>query len=287
MPRAIWKGTISFGMVSIPVKLFTATESKDITFRQLHAEDNTPIRLVRWCPADDRALENDEIVKGYEYAKGRYVIVSDEDFEKLPVASKHTIELTAFVEAAEIDPSHYEKTYYLEPEEIAEKPYALLVRALADKGLVAVGKIAIRQKERLCALRVRDGLLILETLYYADEVRQAEAGAPEVEVSDAELKMAHALIDMLREPFDAANYKDEYREALLEMIRAKVEGEEVAVPEAPAAEKPAVDLMAALKASVEAAQKRKGEGAESSEEEKRSGNGKSGTRRKKAASETR
>ncbi|GAB4322007.1 MAG: Ku protein [Dehalococcoidia bacterium] len=286
MPRAIWKGTISFGMVSIPVRLFTATESKDISFRQLHADDFSPIRLVRWCPVDDRALENDEIVKGYEYAKDRYVIITDEDFEKLPVASKHTIELNAFVDAAEIDPSYYEKTYYLEPEEIAEKPYALLVRALADKNLVAVGKIAIRQKERLCALRVRDGLLILETLYYADEIRKPDAGPPSVEVSDAELKMAHALIDMLREPFDPAKYRDEYREALLELIRARVEGEEVAAPEAPAAAKPAVDLMAALKASVEAARQRKGE-AEPAEEEAPSANGRSGSRKKKSAAGSR
>lgn len=287
MPRAIWKGTISFGMVAIPVKLFTATESKDISFRQLHADDFSPIRLVRWCPVDDRALENDEIVKGYEYAKDRYVIVTDEDFEKLPVASKHTIELTAFVDAAEIDPSYYEKTYYLEPEEIAEKPYALLVRALADKDLLAVGKIAIRQKERLCALRVRDGLLILETLYYADEIRQPESGAPAVEVSDAELKMAHALIDMLREPFDPAKYRDEYREALLELIRAKVEGEEVAAPEAPVAAKPAVDLMAALKASVEAARQRKDDGEPEETAEVPSSNAKSGSRRKKSAAGSR
>ena len=259
MARAIWRGTISFGMVAIPVKLFTATESKDIAFRQIHEPDNSRIRQVKWCPVDDRKVENDELVRGYEYAKDQYVIVDDEDFEKLPVPSKHTIELTAFVSADDVDPIYYEKTYYLEADEVAAKPYALLLNALEQRNLMAIGKIAIRNKERLCALRLKDGGLVMQTLYFADEIRPPEVENKQVEVSEAELNMAFALIDMLEQPFDPSQYSDAYREALMSVITAKIEGQEVVVPEAPEAPKPAVDLMAALKASVEAAKARKQE----------------------------
>lgn len=196
--RAIWRGTISFGMVSIPVKLFTATDSQDISFKQLHAEDNSPIKLVRRCAADGEDLSPDEIVKGYEYSKDRFVIVTDEDFEKLPVPSKQAIELSAFVKGEEIDPLYFEKGYYMEPEEVGRKPYALLVRALTERNLVAVGKLAIRTKERLCALRPKEDSLVLETLYYADEVRVPDS-PPGVSVSEAEMKIANALIDLRSE----------------------------------------------------------------------------------------
>ena len=257
MARAIWRGTISFGMVSIPVRLFTATESQDITFRQLHAADNSPIRLVKRCSTDGKDLEPDEIVKGYEYGKDRFVLVDDSDLEKLPIPSKHTISLTAFVDAHEIDPIYYEKGYYVEPEELGRKPFALLVKALEEKRLSAVAKIAIRTKERLCALRPKDGGLVLETLYFADEIRKPESEPQELVVSDAEMKVAYALIDLLHEPFDPAAYRDEYRDALMSIIEAKLEGHEYVAPAEPAAASPAVDLMAALKASVEAAKKRK------------------------------
>lgn len=260
MARALWRGTISFGMVTIPIKLFTATESQDISFRQLHVEDNSPIRLVKRCAADGKDLEADEIVRGYEYAKDHYVLVDESDLEKLPVPSKHTIELTAFVDAREIDPVFYEKSYHVEPDEMGKKPFALLVKALEEKHLNAVGKIAIRTKERLCSLRPRDGSLMLETLFYADEIKPPDAEAPEVKVSEAEMKVAYALIDLLHEPFDPTQYKDEYRESLMEIIEAKLEGHEYVAPDQPAAAAPAVDLMAALRASVEAAKKRKGGG---------------------------
>ena len=269
MARALWRGTISFGMVSIPIKLFTATESQDISFRQLHAADNSPIKLVRRCSSDGADLDADEIVKGYEYAKDHYVLVDESDLEKLPIPSKHTIELTAFVAAEEIDPVFYEKSYHVEPEEMGRKPFALLVKALEEKKLNAVGKIAIRTKERLCSLRPRDGSLMLETLFYADEVKPPEAEAPEMKVSEAEMKVAYALIDLLHEPFDPSQYRDEYRDALKGIIEAKLDGQEYVAPAEPAAAAPAVDLMAALKASVEAAKKRKsGEGEPAPEAEK-------------------
>ncbi|MDA0365588.1 MAG: Ku protein [Chloroflexi bacterium] len=257
MARAIWSGAISFGMVSIPVKLYTATESKDIGFRQLHRDDLSRIKQLRWCAAEDREVGYDELVRGYEYAKDQYVVMDDEDFDTLPVPSKRTIDITAFVEAEEIDPLHYEKGYYLEPDEAGVKPYALLLRAIEDKDLVAIGKVAIRSKETLCALRPKDGRLVMETLFYPDEIRSdPEIDVSDVKVSDAELKMAHSLIDMLQEPFDPAKYKDEYREALLARITAKLEGGEVVVAEEAAPVAQPVDLMSALRASIEATQKR-------------------------------
>ncbi len=256
MPRAIWKGVISFGMVSIPIRLFPATESKDIGFRQLRRDTNTRVRMLRWDPVEEKEVPYDEIVKGYEYAKDRYVVLDDEDLEKLPLPTKHTIELTAFVEEAEIDPVHYEKSYYLSPEDAGLKPYSLLIRAMQAKGLIAIAKVAIRTKERLCALRARGDQLILETLYYPDEIRDPGESVAVDEVSEEEMEMARALIEMLEEPFDPEKYKDQYREALMTIINAKLEGQEVATPEA-ATPQPAVDLMAALRASVEAAKARK------------------------------
>ncbi len=256
MPRAIWKGVISFGMVSIPIRLFPATESKDIGFRQLRRNTNTRVRMLRWDPVEEQEVPYDEIVKGYEYAKDRYVVLDDEDLEKLPLPTKHTIELTAFVEESDIDPVHYEKSYYLAPEDAGIKPYSLLIRAMQAKGLIAIAKVAIRTKERLCALRARGDQLILETLYYPDEIRDPGEAAAVDEVSEEEMEMARALIEMLEEPFDPEKYKDQYREALMTIINAKLEGQEVATPEA-AAPQPAVDLMAALRASVEAAKARK------------------------------
>ena len=259
MARAIWTGVISFGMVSIPVKLYPATESKDISFHLLHKECHTRVKQLRWCPVHDEQVEWNDTERGYEYAKGQYVVLTDEDFERLPLASKHTIELSAFVKAEEIDPIYYEKDYYLEPEEVGVKPYALLVRALTDKDLTAIAKIAIRQKEQLCALRAQDGVIVLETLLYPDEIRQdSRPSIGDVSVSDRELGLAYALVDAMEEPFEPEKYKDEYRNALMELIQAKLQGIEVA--EAPAATPARVgDLMAALKASVEAAKKRREE----------------------------
>lgn len=259
MARAIWRGVISFGMVSIPVRLFTATESKDVRFRQLHEETNTPVKQLRWSPELDREVAYDEMVKGYEYAKDQYVIVDQEDFDKLPVPSKHTIDLTAFVSNDEIDPIHYERSYYLEPDEAGQKPFALLLRALEDKGLLAIGKVALRQKEHLCVLRPHDGLILLETLYYPDEIREPDGSidVEGIEVSDQEMEMASALIDMLRKPFDPAEYQDDYREKLMAMISAKLEGGEIVTTEEETPAAASVDLMAALKASVDAAKARK------------------------------
>jgi DNA end-binding protein Ku len=257
MARAIWSGSIGFGMVNIPVKLFGATESKDISFHLLHAACGTRLKQLRWCPTDEREVAWGETVRGYEYAKDQYVTLTDADFEKLPLPSKHTIELTAFVKEDEIDPVYYERSYHLVPDERGEKAYALLIRTLEKKGLTAIATITIRKKEQLCALRPKDGALMLETLYYPDEVRaRPEMDLNSVKITDRELDMAFALIDLLRKPFDPEEYKDHYREALAQVIDAKLEGREVVESPAPKESK-VIDLADALRRSVEAAKKSK------------------------------
>jgi DNA end-binding protein Ku len=259
MPRSIWKGAVSFGMVSIPVKLFGATENKDIAFRQLHEECGSRLKQQRWCPICEREVEWGEVQRGYEYASDQHVILSEEDFAKLPLPSRHTIELSAFVKAEDIDPIYYEKSYYLEPEETGIKPFALLMRALKEKELTAVAKVAIRNKEQLCALRAYNGTLMLETLFYPDEIRvEKDTEVPEVKVSDKELTMAFSLIDLMADEFEPEKYTDDYRSALMEIIEAKLAGQEIVEAPAPAKGK-VVNLMAALKASVEAAKGRKDE----------------------------
>lgn len=277
MPRSIWNGVISFGMVSIPVKLYTATEDKDISFNLLHKKCGTRLKQQRWCPLDEETVEWGDTVRGYEYAKDEYVVMTDEDFEKLPLPSKRTVELSAFVDAEQIDPIYYQRTYYLEPEEKGVKPYSLLMKALKEKGLTGIAKIAIRNKEQLCALRPMDGSLVIETLYYPDEIREVPSEVEDVKVTAAEMKMAEALIDLLQADFKPEEYTDEYREALQAVIDAKLEGQEVAAPAAAAPAK-VVDLMAALKASVAAAKKSRNAPAEEEEEEERPAR-----RRKKAA----
>ena len=253
MPRPIWRGAISFGMVSIPVRLYTATESKDVSFRQLDREDRSRVRQLRWNMELDREVPYDQIVRGYEYAKDRYVVLENEDFDRLPLPSKRTISIKAFVQLEEIDPAYHEKAYYLEPDEAGAKPFALLVRALEAKGLVAVAQVAIRNKERLCALRAGENRILLETLYYPDEIRTAQLEPLDLaEVSEDELAMAFTLIGMLEKPFAPEEYHDEYREALMAVINAKLEGVELAEAAEPETAK-IVDLMAALRASVEAA----------------------------------
>jgi DNA end-binding protein Ku len=256
-PRAIWTGIITFGMVSIPVKLYTATENKDISFNQLHAACKSRIKEQKTCPTCDRKIESEEIEKGYEYAKGQYVIVTKEDLEKLPLPNKNCIEITSFINQTEIDPVYYEKSYYIEPEEAARKPFALFMKAMTEKGMTAIAKVAIRSKERLCALRPMDGTLMMSTLLYPDEIR-VEKGKPlpDVQISDKEMAMAGSLIDLMAQEFRPQDYTDNYREAVLKVIEAKLDGKEVAVaPEAPAGK--VIDLMEALQASMESMKAKK------------------------------
>ena len=268
-PRSIWTGVITFGMVSIPVRLLPATQDKDVSFHLLHKPDHSRIKFKRWCAAEDREVDNDELVRAFEVSKDQYVEVTDEDLERLPLAAKHQIELSAFVRSDEIDPTYYEKSYYLEPEETGLKPYALLMKVLEQKRVMGVATIAIRNKESLCALRPSDSSLVLETLHYPDEIREHDLSLPDVLVNDRELAVAGTLVDALQEPFDPSKYHDHYREALLELIASKTQGHEVVVPEGEAAAAPVTDLMAALRASIEAARKRKGGAAQAPGQERK------------------
>ncbi|HEX7021296.1 MAG TPA: Ku protein [Trueperaceae bacterium] len=264
MPRPLWKGAISFGMVSIPVKLYTATEEKDVRFNMLHRDDLSRVKQKLFCAEEDVEIDRStEIVKGYEITPGNYVVMDDEDFEKVPVNTTHTVEITDFVSLEEIDPILYQKTYYLEPEEIGMKPFALLMRALEETGRVAIAKVTLRQKEQLCSLRIYENTIALETMFYADEVRKtSDLSVPDkkVEISDRELKMATSIVDMLTGDFDYESYKDEYREALLEIIEKKAEGQTIEAPEPKVAK--IMDLTEALRASVEEIRKRKSGNAE-------------------------
>ena len=262
MPRPFWKGAISFGMVSIPVKLYTATEEKDVHFNMLHAEDMSRIKQKRFCAEEDVEVSNDEIVKGYEITPGRYVTIDDEDFAKVPVSSSRQIEIQEFVSLDQIDPIYYQKTYYLEPEEVGMKPFALLMKTLEETERVAIAKVAMRQKEQLCTLRIREGTIVLETMFYSDEVRSPKDLAlpgDDVKVNDKELAMAKMLVDtMTSDELDLSQYKDDYREALLEIIQAKSEGQVIQAPEPVTAK--ITDLSEALRASVEAIRRSKAAG---------------------------
>jgi DNA end-binding protein Ku len=262
MMRAIWKGAVSFGLVSIAVKLYSATEEKDIRFHQVHRTDGGRIKYKRTCSIDGEEVTYDDIAKGYDIGGGEMVILTDEDFADLPLTTSRAIDVLEFVPADQIDPILFAKAYYLEPEGQAGKPYVLLRDALRDADRVAIVKIALRQREQLATLRVRDDVLVLNTMLWPDEVRNPDFGFldEDIETRPAELAMASSLIDSMAGSFKPEEFTDNYREALQEVIDAKIEGREIVQPEeaeeAPAA---AVDLMAALKASVERAKKARGE----------------------------
>ena len=256
MPRAMWKGAISFGLVTIPVSVYPATEEKTLRFNQLHDEDGGRIRMKRTCSVDGEEVSYEHIVKGYEYEKDRYVILTDDDFEAVPVESSRAIDIQQFVDLEEIDPMMYKKSYYLVPEETGAKAYALLREALNRSGKVGVAKVSFRDKEHLAALRFRDEAFVLETMYWPDEIREADFGGVDVsaKVRPNELEMAQSLIDNLTADWDPAEFKDDYREAMLRIVEAKINGEEIEIVEAEPTAK-VVDLMEALKASVAAAKK--------------------------------
>jgi DNA end-binding protein Ku len=257
MPRAMWKGAISFGLVTIPVSVYPATEEKTLRFNQLHEKDLGRIRYKRSCEKDGEEVPFDEIVKGYEYEKDRYVTLDDKDFDAVPVASSRAIDIHQFVDLEEIDPIMYKKTYYLVPEETGAKAYSLLREAMADESKVGIAKVSFRDKEHLAALRFVDDAFVLETMFWPDEIRAVDFGGVDVDqkVRPQELQMAKQLIENLTGEWNPEAYHDEYREALLEIIEKKIAGEEIEVvqPEAPAK---VVDLMEALKASVSAAKGR-------------------------------
>jgi DNA end-binding protein Ku len=255
MARSLWTGTISFGLVSVPVRMFSATESKELRFHFLDKRDLAPIGYDKVRRDTGEHVDNDEIVRGFEVEKGRYVPLEDEDLDRLDIELTKTIDICDFVDLEEIDPIYFRKSYYLLPQEGAEKPYRLLVRALEETGKVAVAKIVIRNKQHLAALRPWNGTLVLETMYYADEVRQPEKVDGKESLRKPEVEMAKSLVENLSDSFDPAKYDDTYRKELLELLRAKAEGAPLPEPQAEEGGE-VVDLMAALRESVEKTQKK-------------------------------
>jgi len=260
--RSIWKGTVSFGLVSIGVKLFSATEEKDVSFHQVRREDGSRIRYRRIAEADGQEVSYGDIAKGFELPGGETIVLTDEDLKDLPLPSAKSVDVLRFVPVEQIDPIYFAKSYYLEPEKNAVKPYVLLRDALETSGMVAVVKVAIRSREQLATLRVRDGVIVMSTMNWPDEIREPAFGFldDKVDIKPGEKQMADMLVQSLAGDFDPAEYTDDYREALQAVIDAKIEGHEVVEPEAaqPTAGK-VVDLMAALRASVEAAKRDRGD----------------------------
>ena len=285
--RTIWNGSITFGLVNIPVGLALATKpaarQSDVSFRTLHRECGTPIKQKRWCPVHDREVPNDELVKGWEVAKGEFVIVEDADLEAIAqYDDSRSIEITSFVPLDQIDPVYFDRTYYLAPSSTVaqRRPYVLLLRALQETGMGAVGRFILRGQENHALIRARGDALALETLFVAEDIRseaEVEEAVGDTEVKEAELELARQVIDSLAADFDPAALESDYRSSLHEMLEAKLAGQEIKRPEPVEDETPVIDLMEALRQSVDEAQKQKKAPA------KAKGSGTSGTRKRAAA----
>jgi DNA end-binding protein Ku len=258
--RSMWKGAISFGLVTIPVKLYTATEQRDVSFRQVHVTDGGRIHFRRVCSLDGEEVPFADVAKGYELPDGEMVVLTDEDLSRLPLPSARSIEVLNFSPAEQVDPILWNRSYYVEPEPAGTRAYVLLREALDRTGKVAVTKVALRQRESLAALRSHDGVLVLETMLWPDEIRAADFPFldQDIDVRSQELRMATSLVDSMTEDFEPDQYHDEYREALQQLIEAKVEGHEVAPPPEPAAEEEPASLLDALQASLDAANRGRG-----------------------------
>jgi DNA end-binding protein Ku len=259
--RTIWNGSISFGLVNIPIGLALATQRSDIAFRTLHRECGTPIKQKRWCPFHEREVEPDELVKGWEVAKGEFVLVEEADLESVALQRSQSIEILRFVELADVDPIYFDRTYYLAPAaaDAQRRPYVLLLRAMQESGMAAVGKFVLWGKENLCLIRAQGDTLLLELLFFAEDVRaknEIEEAVETVAVKKAELQLAQQVIDSLVGEWKIEDFENEYRRDLRAMLEAKLAGEEIARPE-PVAETPVIDLMEALRRSVADAQEAK------------------------------
>ena len=255
MARAFWKGAISFGMVVIPVRMYLATQSQTPAFHFLHKKCLTRPKQVLYCEADKEYFSAKETVRGYEYSKEQYLVLDENDFKKVPVGTTHAIEIHGFVNSDEIDPIYYHASHYLEPEELAARPFALLREALLKTKRIGVAKVTFQRREHLCCLQPFDNSLALHTMYYSEEVLpRIEVAPPKEKLKKEELELAVSLVNSMARSFNAAEYEDKYRLALEQLIEAKIKGEEVKAPRVPKVEMP--DLMSALRASVEAAMKR-------------------------------
>jgi DNA end-binding protein Ku len=259
--RTIWNGSISFGLVNIPIGLAVATQRSDIAFRTLHRECGTPIKQKRYCPFHERDVEADELVKGWEFSKGQFVLVEEADLEAVALQRSHSIEIVRFVQLADVDPVYFDRTYYLAPADApaARRPYVLLLRAMSETGMAAIGKFVLWGKENLCLIRPHGESLALETLFFAEDVRsraEIEEAVAETEVQDLELDLARQVIESLVGEFDPEDFENQYRQELRAMLEAKLAGQEIKLPE-PVAETPVIDLMDALRQSVQQVQEDK------------------------------
>ena len=255
--KVLWKGALSFGLVNIPVSMYVATENKDIKFNYLHKECMSPIKYQKFCPHCEKEVSSEDIIRGYEYQKGNYVVINPEDFERIPHENTKTVDILDFVNLSQVDPIYFDKTYYLEPAPGGEKAYTLIVDAMQKTGKIAIAKIFIRSKQSLAAIRVKEHVLVMETIFYPDEIRSPASlskGLDPGKLNENEIKMAVSLIESLSTDFDPSRYEDTYRQALWEIIEARIAGQEIVAP-VPSAEKgKVVDLMEALKASVKLAE---------------------------------
>src|SRR5437868_13337487 len=251
MAASVWSGYLTFGLISIPVRLFSGARSSGISFNMLHRDDLQRLKQQYICPADDRVVDRSEIVKGYEFRKGEYVVIEPEEIKKIEPQTAKTMEILEFVKSTEVDPVYFESSYYMLPEEAGRRPYALLTRALEESEFVAIAKLTMHNREYTVFLRPYNGGMMLHTMYYAEEVKQVESfGAPDVELKDAEVKVAHQLIEALAGDWDPEKYHDSFQENLKKLIETKLEGGKIAEVEKPKKLAPVVDLMAALKQSL-------------------------------------
>ena len=259
--RTIWNGSINFGLVNIPIGLAVAQQRKDTAFRTLHRECGTPIKQKRYCPFHERDVEADELVKGWEFTKNQFVVVEESDLEAVAVQRSQSVDIIRFVPISQVDPIYFDRTYYLAPAgaDAQRRPYVLLLRAMQEADMAGVGKFVLWGKENLCLIRPLGESLVLETLFFAEDIRprkEIDEAVEETEVKDPELAMARQLVDSLVGDFDPKDYENEYRNDLRAMLEAKLEGKEIALPE-PVTTAPVVDLMQALKQSVAQAKKDK------------------------------
>jgi len=252
MPASVWSGYLTFGLISMPVRLFSGARGSRVSFHMLHREDNVRIKQQLYCPQDERVVERNEIVKGYEYEKGQYVVIEPDEIKKIEPKTSKAMEILEFVKGEDVDPVYFESSYYLMPEEAGRRPYALLVKALEESDYLAIAKLTMHNREYTVMLRPSHGGLMLHTMYYEDEVRKLEnfGETNNIELKDAEVKIAHQLIEALAAKFDPKKYHDTFEENVKKLIKAKLEGKEVTPVEKPKKMAPVVDLMAALKESL-------------------------------------
>ena len=251
MAASVWSGYLTFGLISMPIRLFSGARSSGISFNMLHRDDLQRVKQQYYCPADNRVVERSEIVKGFEYRKDEYVVIDPEEIKKIEPKTAKTMEILEFVKAGDVDPVYFESSYYLLPEEAGRRPYALLTKALEESEYVAIAKLTMHNREYTVFLRPHEGGMMLHTMYYEEEVRKVEGfGAPDVELKDSEVKVAHQLIEALAAKWEPEKFHDDFQENLKKLIQTKLEGGEVAEVEQPKKLAPVVDLMAALKESL-------------------------------------